>query len=178
MTQSDVIDWLAVEREYRLGQLFLSEIAATYGLTDHALRKRAAAEGWVRGDAREEERQLAARRGLEVAREHRRLLGDLRETLGLVQQSLRDHLSAAGPPGEGPFSAGAETVAGLVRALGGTAERLIRLERQAFGLDQQGVTAGDDETDAADIRERLSERLARLAVGGDAGGLSEGPEPA
>ncbi len=178
MTQSDVIDWLAVEREYRLGQLFLSEIAGSYGLTEYALRKRAAAEGWVRGDPREDEKQLAARRGLEVAREHRRLLGDLRETIGVVQQSLRDHLSSAGPPGEGPFAAGAETVAGLVRALGGTAERLIKLERQAFGLDQQGMAAGDDETDAADIRERLSERLARLAVGGDSGGLPEGPEPA
>ncbi|MFA5119997.1 hypothetical protein [Zavarzinia sp.] len=169
------IDWRGVERDYRLGQLYLAEIAESYGLSEAALRRRAKDEGWIRGGG---DADLAARRGFEVARAHRRLLADLRETLGQVQQGLRDHLAApTGPPEEGPFAAGAETVAGLVRALGTTAERLIRLERQAFGLDRSDQ-AGEQDGDGAEIRERLQGRLSRLAVGRDAGGLPEEPEPA
>lgn len=168
------IDWVAVEREYRLGQLYLSEIAETYGVGEAALRRRARKDGWTRdGD---DDTGLAARRGLEVARAHRRLLSDLRDTLGLVQQSLRDHLATADPADEGPLAGRAETVAGLVRALGTTAERLIRLERQAFDLDTVKDGEGHDDGAAADLRQRLQGRLARLAVGGDAGGLPAEPE--
>lgn len=178
MAQDADIDWVAVEREYRLGQLFLTEIAESFGISENALRRRAAREGWTRGEIRDDERGLAARRGLEVAREHRRLLAGLRETLGDVQRALRDHLvTPTGPPEDGPLAAGAETVAGLVRALGTTAEKLIRLERQAFGLDGQGAAAGDDDCDAAEIRERLAQRIARLAVGAGPGGLPAGVEP-
>ncbi|PWR19140.1 hypothetical protein [Zavarzinia compransoris] len=178
----DTPDWRGIEREYRLGQLFLAEIAAGFGVGEAAIRRRARAEGWERGTASgaasgADEADLAARRGLEVARAHRRLLAGLRETLGLVQQSLRDHLSApTGPPDEGPFAGKAETVAGLVRALGTTADRLIRLERQAFGLENAMDGGTDDDSDAADIRERLQQRLARLAVPGDPGPLPGGAE--
>lgn len=172
-------DWRGIEREYRLGQLFLAEIASGFGIGVAAIRRRARLEGWSRGaETGQAEAELAARRGLEVARAHRRLLSDLRETLSLVQQSLRDHLATpTGPPEDGPFAGKAETVAGLVRALGTTADRLIRLERQAFGLEAARDGARDDDSDTADLRERLQRRLARLAVPGGAGGLPREPEP-
>ncbi|MCF4166484.1 hypothetical protein L2U69_12590 [Zavarzinia compransoris] len=175
--KGDAVDWPGIEREYRLGQLYLSEIAETFGISESALRRRARSEGWGRGEGGDDD--FAARRGLEVARAHRRLLSDLRETLGLVQSSLRDHLAApTGLPEDGPFAGKAETVAGLVRSLGTTAERLIRLERQAFGLDTaKDGEEHDDSAAAADLRQRLQGRLARLAVGGDAGGLPAEPEP-
>ena len=172
-------DWRGIEREYRLGQLFVAEIASGFGIGEAAIRRRARAEGWTRGaETGQAETELAARRGLEVAWAHRRLLSDLRDTLTLVQQSLRDHLATpTGPPEDGPFAGKAETVAGLVRALGTTADRLIRLERQAFGLEAVKDGAGDDDSDTADLRERLQRRLARLAVPGGTGGIPGEPEP-
>jgi hypothetical protein len=41
-------DWEAVEREYRAGVVSLREIGRAHGVSDTAIRKRAAAEGWVR----------------------------------------------------------------------------------------------------------------------------------
>jgi hypothetical protein len=114
--------------------------------------------------------------GADVAREHRRLLAELRETLGAVQQSLRDHLTLPADEG-GPLGAKAETVAGLVSALGTTAERLIRLERQAFGLDHKQDRPGDDDGDPDGIRRRLEGRLARLGLAGGSGGLPARVEP-
>lgn len=41
-------DWEKIEREFRAGQLSIREIAAQYGPSDTAIRKRAKAEGWSR----------------------------------------------------------------------------------------------------------------------------------
>lgn len=180
---SEACDWAAVARDFRLGQLSLAELAETYGLSLSALRRRVKAEGWTRAPD-EGGLRLAAERGLAVAREHRRLLGDLRQTLAQVQGALRDHLER--PPGndpetgtEGgapaaPLGGRAETVAGLVRALGATAEKLIAMERRAFGLDR--ADEGEDDGDRATIRDRLAGRLARLALAGDAQPLPGRPE--
>jgi hypothetical protein len=42
------IDWEAVEREYRAGQISVKEIARANQITDTAIHKRARAYGWVR----------------------------------------------------------------------------------------------------------------------------------
>lgn len=42
------VDWIAIEGVYRAGHKSLREIAADYGLTDGAIRKRAKVEGWIR----------------------------------------------------------------------------------------------------------------------------------
>ena len=42
------IDWDSIEREYRLGRRPLRHIAAEFGLTEGAIRKRAKAEQWPR----------------------------------------------------------------------------------------------------------------------------------
>ena len=42
------IDWERIENEYRAGLLSIREIAATQGVTDTAIRKRARRDGWER----------------------------------------------------------------------------------------------------------------------------------
>lgn len=41
-------DWEAIEREYRAGQLSVSEIGRQHGVSHTAINKRAAARGWTR----------------------------------------------------------------------------------------------------------------------------------
>lgn len=42
------IDWEAIEREYRAGQLSIREVARKHGVSDTAIRKEAKAKGWKR----------------------------------------------------------------------------------------------------------------------------------
>lgn len=63
------IDWEAVQREFRAGQLSVCEIARQHGCTDAAIRKRAKAKGWARdlGDrVRQETRAKLARTDVEA----------------------------------------------------------------------------------------------------------------
>ena len=43
------VDWDTIEREYRIGRLSIREIARQQGISDAAIRRRAAAAGWARG---------------------------------------------------------------------------------------------------------------------------------
>lgn len=45
------IDWAEIERDFRTGTMSIREIARWYGITDTAIRKKAAAGGWVRANA-------------------------------------------------------------------------------------------------------------------------------
>ena len=47
-TEKKVIDWEAIERDYRAGILSLREIAAAHGCSHVAISKRARAEAWAR----------------------------------------------------------------------------------------------------------------------------------
>lgn len=46
--QRKTVDWEAIEREYRAGQLSLREIGRIHDVSDTAIRKKAKAEGWQR----------------------------------------------------------------------------------------------------------------------------------
>lgn len=62
---NDDVDWTAVEREYRAGVLSNQAIAAEYGVTEGAIRKRAKKGGWVRAEGqlvRARAKQIAAER--------------------------------------------------------------------------------------------------------------------
>lgn len=88
-------DWEAIEREYRAGQLSVSEIGRQHGVSHTAINKRAKKEGWTR-DLTQKVRQevsarlvsdevsaanareaveLAATRGVQVVRQHQASLG-------------------------------------------------------------------------------------------------------
>lgn len=92
MTNRKPIDWEAVEREFRAGQLSVVEIGRQHGISHTAVNKRAKRDGWTRNlagrvrqevsarlvsdevsTARETEAiETAAARGVQVVRQHRR----------------------------------------------------------------------------------------------------------
>ncbi|MET3837497.1 hypothetical protein ABIB58_002853 [Brevundimonas sp. UYEF29] len=42
------VDWVEIERDYRSGTMSIRELAAWYGISDTAIRKRAKRDGWER----------------------------------------------------------------------------------------------------------------------------------
>jgi hypothetical protein len=45
------VDWAEIEREYRSSSMSVREIARWYGISETAIRKRAAKDGWARPEA-------------------------------------------------------------------------------------------------------------------------------
>jgi len=100
-------DWEAIEREYRAGQLSVSEIGRQHGVSHTAINKRAKKEGWIRdltarvreevssrlvsdgvssGDARETV-AAAATRVVELVRSHR---GDISRARGVATRLVEE----------------------------------------------------------------------------------------
>src|SRR5580658_7531176 len=93
MTERKSVDWEAIEREYRAGQLTVVEIGRQHGLSHSAINKRAKRDGWTRNLADRVRKEVSARlvsekvspeadraaiepavaRGVQVVREHRGL---------------------------------------------------------------------------------------------------------
>lgn len=181
-------DWEAIEREYRAGQLSVSEIARQHGITEGAIRKKSKALGWeralaakvrkavreklVRADGTKDQRASdkdivdgASKRGFEVITSHRR---DLQQLHGL-KRVLMDRLATVlegGDPG-GLCLGDKETPGDLLEKLSRVTARLIPLERQAHNLDE----APDDGLPASgDFMVRFV-RPAQQAHAGDTGSI-------
>lgn len=109
MTKRNV-DWEAIEREYRAGQLSSHEIARQHGVSHTAINKRAKKSGWTRdlskrvrqevstrlvsdevSTAQETEAiETAAARGVEVVRQHRADISQARHTFRDLLAELRE----------------------------------------------------------------------------------------
>lgn len=46
------VDWVEIERDYRAGTMSIRELAAWYGISDTAIRKRAKRDGWTRAETK------------------------------------------------------------------------------------------------------------------------------
>ncbi|MFP5513410.1 MAG: hypothetical protein ACLGJC_10050 [Alphaproteobacteria bacterium] len=108
MAERKQIDWEAIEREYRAGQLSVSEIGRQQGVSHTAINKKAKAQGWTRnltekvrqevsarlvsdGVSADNVRQtveLAAARGVEVVRSHRQDISSARSLVRLLMGQL------------------------------------------------------------------------------------------
>jgi hypothetical protein len=95
MTERKSVDWEAIEREYRAGQITVVEIGRQHGLSHTAINKRAKRDGWTRNLADKVRKEVSARlvseraspeteraaiepavaRGVQVVREHRASIG-------------------------------------------------------------------------------------------------------
>jgi hypothetical protein len=114
------VDWATVEREYRLGQLSLRDLAKAHGCHETAIRRRARKYGWTRdlkhrvqeavrdtlyrGDAHGEAKglvesdaeddalmiQAAAQRGAEVVRQHREILDKGKSLVNMLMDELQE----------------------------------------------------------------------------------------
>ncbi len=102
------VDWEAIEREYRAGQLSVREIAARHGCNASTISRRAKRYGWERdlsdqvrqraqakailgGESGDDEEivEAAAERGAEVINVHRRDIRDGRKTVEMMLAELR-----------------------------------------------------------------------------------------
>lgn len=101
-------DWEAIEREYRAGQLSVSEIGRQHGVSHTAINKKAKAQGWTRNLAarvREEVSAklvsdgvsaanaretvaLAAARAVDVVRSHRKDIARSRDVAARLLEEL------------------------------------------------------------------------------------------
>ena len=61
MTERKLVDWEAIEREYRAGQLTVVEIGRQHGLSHTAINKRAKRDGWTRNLAGRVRKEVSAR---------------------------------------------------------------------------------------------------------------------
>ncbi|MEJ0092813.1 MAG: hypothetical protein WDN46_05130 [Methylocella sp.] len=103
------VDWEAIEREYRAGQLSVSEIGRLYGVSHTAINKRAKKDGWQRDLAERVRREvsarlvsegvsasnaretieLAAERDIQLVREHRKDIGNGRKLVAALFDELK-----------------------------------------------------------------------------------------
>ncbi|MFG1417188.1 hypothetical protein V5F38_05160 [Xanthobacter sp. V0B-10] len=165
MTSKPKADWDAIEREFRAGQLSNREIAARFGVTEGAIRKKAKAAGWerdladkVRNEVRaklvridgtqsgtQQERakadreivEMVALRGVEVQLSHRRDLQKLHALKRIIVERLETYLLGGVP--DGPCMGDKESPGDLLEKLSRVTSRLIPLERQAHSLDDDAV---------------------------------------
>lgn len=181
-----VADWERIEAEYRAGQLSIREIAKSHTISHVAVMKRAKRDGWERNLAaavREkvttrlvtdgvtaksiaETVELAAERGVQVVREHRKIIGRARAIAGELVEELGED--------DRPL----KDRAAILSNLSGSIKTLVALERSAFGLDNNSSEAldppatsrdlsglSDDDLDAV---ERIVRKVA--VAGGNPGG--------
>jgi len=180
-------DWEAVEREYRAGQLSVSEIGRQHGVSHTAINKRAKKDGWSRDLAARVRQEVSARlvsgevsaanaheavdvaaqRGVEVVRSHRRDIGRGRDVLARLIEELdmvtahraeiEDEIEAFITVESGESDAAKARAekrraamhravslssrAGAMMSLSSAMKNVVVLERQAFSLDEDG---GDD----------------------------------
>lgn len=148
MAHKSTVDWEAIEREYRAGQLSVAEIARQHGLTHPAILKKAKKLGWTRNlaervreavtaslvtdevtekqkaETESETIAAAAARGVQIVREHRAAIGRAQQVaLKVLSQFEGDVL----PP--------ITTTATALNSLSSSLKTLVGLERQAFNLD-------------------------------------------
>ena len=84
------IDWEAIEREYRAGQLSVSEIGRQHGLSHTAINKRAKAQGWTR-DLTERVRKEVSTLLVSEGVSSEGLRETVKEAAARVVQLVREH---------------------------------------------------------------------------------------
>jgi len=189
MGKRKAIDWEAIEREYRAGQLSNVQIGKNYGVSESAIRKKANQKGWKKDLAkkvreavreklvREEVRdpnadddqivEEKAQRGFEVVISHRRDIAALRELESGLIAELQDHPTKLyitqyqGEIVEKELGLTASERAQAANNLANVQHKRIQLERQAFSLDDAPV--GSEET-PLNIKGQLNMQAIRDAI--------------
>ncbi len=167
-----VIDWEKVELDYRAGVKSLRVIAAENGLkSEGAIRKKAKENGWERGDlakkVRKEVRNQLVRTavrtdppsleteedavkanaaiGVAVIGKHRAAIDRLRNIGDKLAERLEKLIDGTSKPEElGVCLGTTETPTQMLNRLTSTLDSLIKLERQAFNLDDAPLGSEDN----------------------------------
>lgn len=155
-------DWATIEEQYRAGQLSVNAIAKQHGCSEGAIRKKAKQHGWerdlsekvrrevraklvrteIRTNATEEEIiEAAASTGAQIVQQHRSRLARASSIAERLMVELEN------PAEDMELSKRASTLRTLTEAL----DRVVKLERQAYNLDEEKPG------------ESIEDRLLRLA---------------
>jgi len=165
------IDWEAIEKEYRAGQLSNVQIGKQYFVTEGAIRKKAKTEQWkkdlakkVREAVREKlvrsevrisnanDRDIieqSAERGSKLILEHRQDITSLRNLETKLIDELQDNPTKLyitqyqGEIIEKVVGLTASERAAAANNLANVQHKRIQLERQAFNLDEPGANIAD-----------------------------------
>lgn len=165
------LEWAAIEKDFRLGQLTLREIARRHEVDPGALSRKAKKEGWstdksaeirqrthaaLISEAREpthEDIQKAVLTNVELVRQHRAILSKLRvistgladKLLAIIDGDYTEAIKVETPMGEMvmlPFLGRNESISDALNKLTTATARYIPLERQAFNMDEQEKPTG------------------------------------
>ncbi|MBD9415917.1 hypothetical protein IB234_15245 [Pseudomonas sp. PDM16] len=163
------IDWVAVERDYRTGVYSNRELSRMHGVSEAGVRKRAADHKWARDLAaqirqrvQEKTNRAAAQQiasaetdaeivenaalvGASIVQDHQKLIRRARGLADKLMELLEKQLEAGKIKvqvrGGGvveidlPLDYAGKTLGNATTSM----ERAIRLERQAYGLDDEGT---------------------------------------
>lgn len=186
------LDWPRIRAEYETGAYTLRALAERHGVKHTTIHQRIKREGWTQDPSSEVKRlrnaklaqldaseqdvdsvrrpvaEAAAERQVDVIASHRRLTKRLRGTvervLDLVHQYLygneeqRIEAMVILKLGSG------DSLTGHLNSLSTTVERIVRIERDSYGLSE--ADAGMNLNRAEALRSEIHERMARLSDGG------------
>lgn len=183
MSDRKPVDWEAVEREYRAGLLSVREIGKAACVSHVAVLKRAKREGWVQNLAARVREEVTARlvtadvtasnsrevvsavaiRTVDIVIRHR---ADISRLINVVGGLIADlEADAKLDPSE---RMSIKDRAVIVESLTRSQERMVKLERQAFGVDDGSTpddpaTKGDLKSALAKLDHGQRDQLRRLA---------------
>lgn len=152
------IDWEAIEREYRAGQLSLREIAIQFNVSHPGIVRRAKSYGWSRDlskrvrqrvtaqlvtndvtitNAGNEEEIInqAASRALEVIKLHRE---DSKKQQDIIRRLMKILDERINTPDLKPTMDDVRYCGGIMRDCSQAFSKLVGIERQAYGIDTDG----------------------------------------
>lgn len=154
-------DWESIEKEYRLGQLSIKEIARQHGITHPAILKKAKAKGWVRDKTEElqskvaaalvtgavtaepsrEQINVAVATAVEVVLGHRTRLQQLKRITDKIANQLEEVLE--GKRADIDVLGPKESISDAALKLSNATKTIIASERQAFNVPDPGKGEGE-----------------------------------
>lgn len=186
------LDWPRIRAEYETGAYTLRALAERHGVKHTTIHQRIKREGWTQDPSSEVKRlrnaklaqldaseqdvdsvrrpvaEAAAERQVDVIASHRRLTKRLRATVERVLDLV--HLYLHGNE-EQRIEAmvvlklgSGDSLTGHLNSLSTTIERIVRIERDSYGLSE--ADAGMNLNRAEALRSEIHERMARLSDGG------------
>jgi hypothetical protein len=146
-------DWEAIEREYRNGQLSVSEIGRHYNVSHTAINKKAKKEGWKR-DLTEKVRQEIASRLVSDEFQRRNARETIEEAAARGVQLVREHRS--------DIQANRSAVTELIAELIDTNAHREEIEETIY--DETETEEGDSPAAKAEKAKKRARMLAAVAL--------------
>jgi len=183
MAERKTYDWEGIEADYRAGQISVREIGRRYDISDKAIRNKAKANGWKRdltsavkkevlsklvrtkSAPNEDDADIIERASdeiLEVIKCHRKAIEEQKRILNDIVKKLDSEMKADHVEGKGSRTITTYSASVILKSCSQILTNLIKLERQLYNLDSEGVSlenvlAGLPSDFAREVRSALSD---------------------